>query len=711
MNTHADKTQGNKSQSPGNTASQKQSSGKPTFQFKDNRSETVTQKKLKKMTNNYPQTTQLKAFQEMANHSKGTTRVKSDVNKHSNSELPPVQRKTINGKSADGDTKPVIQLAKKDIIVTGVSHLIQMNNKSLHASDTEKEIFHGQQLVIETSSKVRSRRGPNQEIYKEEDAEGEHIYNWFKVISLEGKPVGKNFYIREDVFVDINEESGKSKVIKGLGTTNTVVDEITKVPATLIGNEGITGVADALNDKTVFTNTGGGPNASDTDKMHAANMGIVGDSITGVTGLLAMANGFVSLGDPEASTADLIEKALEIEQGAMKTGEAISKLVHTASGSDSPTTASQFGSTFEGFGAAFSGIKEAFMGIRKLVNLINEYQDYSTPEKAKAAGEISVHALETAKSIVLSVKAFIELVNGSASGHLMAAVPGLDIAISGGNMIMQGYYLIISNNSRKEMNDRRNELTNNDPEEKGKMKEASENYRKYDAAISNKKKLIKDYQKELDNSGKKTNTGKLINKINRLKREIKKLEKYKLGVSRDDVAEFTLVTELRDANRKRVTRQGIHIATEMTKIAGSIATLTGVGALGGGIVKGAAAATDLALPVARIAKQKARDSKAGKMAKAAPNKSQILQKGKFYNVDVSKSSAAKYDFRINQVKYLIKLIVDLAYKDQRKDRKNFESVKKYLKASGVNEKKLFAKNGDPQKQISILLDAFQQREL
>jgi hypothetical protein len=445
--------------------------------------------------------------------------------------------------------------------------------------------------------------------------------------------------------------------------------------------------------------------------MHAANMGIVGDSITGITGLLAMANGFVSLGDPEASTADLIEKALEIEQGAMKTGEAVSKLTHTASGSQDPTVASAFGSAFEGFGAAFSGIKEAFVGMRKLVELINEHQDYSTPEKAKAAGEISIHAMETAKSIVLSVKAFMELVNGSASGQLMAVVPGLDIAVSGVNIIMEAYYLIISNNSRKEMNDQRNILSNNSKEEKTKLKEASSNYRKYDAVIANKKRIIEKYEKELANPGKKTDKTKLQSEIKRLKLEIVELETYKHEVSREDVAEFTLATELRDANKKRVVRQGIHIATEMAKIAGAIATLTGVGAMGGGVVKGAAAATDLALPVARFAKQKARNAKAKKEAKATLNKDDILKKGKFYNLDTSKSSYAKNDFRVKQVKYLIRLIVDLAYKDPTKDKKDFDKIKRYLKASGVNEGKLFSKNGDPQKQISILMNAFQQREL
>ena len=39
MNTHADKTQENKSQSVSNETSQKQSSGESTFQFVDNRPE------------------------------------------------------------------------------------------------------------------------------------------------------------------------------------------------------------------------------------------------------------------------------------------------------------------------------------------------------------------------------------------------------------------------------------------------------------------------------------------------------------------------------------------------------------------------------------------------------------------------------------------------------------------------------------------------
>lgn len=66
MNTHADQTQENKSQSVANGVSQMKSSD-GLFQFKDNRPETAIQRKLQSMANNSPKAMQLKAFQEMTN--------------------------------------------------------------------------------------------------------------------------------------------------------------------------------------------------------------------------------------------------------------------------------------------------------------------------------------------------------------------------------------------------------------------------------------------------------------------------------------------------------------------------------------------------------------------------------------------------------------------------------------------------------------------
>jgi len=53
MHTHCDPSQKNKSQSVTSSVSQKQSGDEATFQFTDNRPETIVQRKLQKMTNNY----------------------------------------------------------------------------------------------------------------------------------------------------------------------------------------------------------------------------------------------------------------------------------------------------------------------------------------------------------------------------------------------------------------------------------------------------------------------------------------------------------------------------------------------------------------------------------------------------------------------------------------------------------------------------------
>lgn len=83
MNTHAGKTQENKIQSASAANSQKQSGGEPTFQFVDNRPETIAQRKLQEMANNSPQAKQAAQLQTMADSY-------SDQHQH------PIQRKENN---------------------------------------------------------------------------------------------------------------------------------------------------------------------------------------------------------------------------------------------------------------------------------------------------------------------------------------------------------------------------------------------------------------------------------------------------------------------------------------------------------------------------------------------------------------------------------------------------------------------------------------
>jgi hypothetical protein len=96
MNTHADKTEKNKSQTVITETSQLQSGGKSTFQFINNRSDAVAQRKLQEMANNSPQVSQLRAFQEMANNSpqaKQLAQLQKMANNHSAQHEQPIQKK------------------------------------------------------------------------------------------------------------------------------------------------------------------------------------------------------------------------------------------------------------------------------------------------------------------------------------------------------------------------------------------------------------------------------------------------------------------------------------------------------------------------------------------------------------------------------------------------------------------------------------------
>src|SRR5690554_4861172 len=67
MNTHADKTRENKSQTVANVTSRIQSNGENTFQFVDNRRTAIAQRKLQKMVDNSTQVKQAVQLQAIAN--------------------------------------------------------------------------------------------------------------------------------------------------------------------------------------------------------------------------------------------------------------------------------------------------------------------------------------------------------------------------------------------------------------------------------------------------------------------------------------------------------------------------------------------------------------------------------------------------------------------------------------------------------------------
>jgi hypothetical protein len=99
MNTHADKTQENKSQAASVVDSQMQSGGESALQFVDNRPEAMAQMKLQEMANNSPQVSQLMAFQDMANNSpqaEKAAQLQTMADNHSAQQQQPTQKKENN---------------------------------------------------------------------------------------------------------------------------------------------------------------------------------------------------------------------------------------------------------------------------------------------------------------------------------------------------------------------------------------------------------------------------------------------------------------------------------------------------------------------------------------------------------------------------------------------------------------------------------------
>lgn len=99
MSTHADKTQGNKSQSVTHEPVQQQRVDESSLQFADTRPESIAQRKLQALMNNSPRAMQLKSFQTIANNSpkaQQSAQLQAMANHHTAQQPQPIQKKENN---------------------------------------------------------------------------------------------------------------------------------------------------------------------------------------------------------------------------------------------------------------------------------------------------------------------------------------------------------------------------------------------------------------------------------------------------------------------------------------------------------------------------------------------------------------------------------------------------------------------------------------
>ncbi len=465
---------------------------------------------------------------------------------------------------------------------------------------------------------------------------------------------------------------------------------------------------------------------SETVQKDMKGLAVAASVMGTASGIKAMSDSLTTLMDPNKEFLDKIEAGFEMGEGIAGTVGAASDFTNEVASegskvaSDSEAVSAWSGSVGDAIGA----IKTGFLTVKQLVTTIKERNESSKREKAIEGLGIAQGFVETGKSVLTVINGVKEALDGGTFGGVTAAIPGLDIALSGIAIIKEGFYLVISYRDYKQM------IAEKESKEKDPgsvVKEKSEELRKYDATISNYKVAISEDEEKSAQLEEKIKTAsdetgffkstsdkqRLINEKKALDANILKMknktavvavQKNDLEAANPEVLEYAMVGEIAEANKKRIVRNSILLVAEFANLAGSIANLTGVGAIAGASLKAASASVKVALPAARVAKQAGRDRHA---AKEARGESDVITSG----FDASKSTAAKRDYRMKQVNTLLQQIQNLKSLKGAAFDSRAKQLEMYISAMGVSPGKLFAQNGNQKEQITMLYKALIQREI
>jgi hypothetical protein len=187
----------------------------------------------------------------------------------------------------------------------------------------------------------------------------------------------------------------------------------------------------------------------------------------------------------------------------------------------------------------------------------------------------------------------------------------------------------------------------------------------------------------------------------RMQRTNSRTEIADLTGQQNDISDYELAKEMKNINVKRTTRGGLQIGIELTKIAGDIATLTGVGAQVGTPLKIVAAGVGASMPLVRSLKQAGRD-------RAAKAGAWGITKAVF-NAD--KSSANKSAKRSNHADLMIDMIDKLPQlTNDPAVLKRYEQMQSLVEAAGVSLYALEQFKTDPVLLKEKLVDAMMKRE-
>jgi len=387
-------------------------------------------------------------------------------------------------------------------------------------------------------------------------------------------------------------------------------------------------------------------------------------------GIFGMATSIRDLADSDKNAWEKVTAAMSGLAGLSSVVGAAGQIASTQYGSSTAEYAASAGTGAFALsvGEMLAGLAAGVKTIKAVVDLVRMAADdkkHGRDEWTLRSGELLANGLETAKGVLRSIRAVNEAIaGGQVSSQFKEALPGLDIAILAVKSIMQGYYLTVSavnlHRMRKE------------------------------------KERLKTARAQMPQGSRGQVGAGAIGSA------------WSQTLSADE--QIDLVNSLKVTNRKRVVRQAIHISSNLVQVGASIATyVSGPGAPAAIGLKAAAMGIDLSLPITRWIKQKGRD-----VAERNTLSGKSGISNRIFNAD--KSTSAKLAERKKQAVSLLRMVAGLNKflgdpMKQQHLREHGQRVEMYLSASGVDTDALYALNGNPTKQIELLVKALAAREL
>jgi len=454
------------------------------------------------------------------------------------------------------------------------------------------------------------------------------------------------------------KRAGKSIVNTGKGVNETV-----KAGDEAIGNDGQSGMSDGFKNQGAYVGKDGQAKMfggeGDDDRSVAGHERFTGKGLEITADILAQYSGLIrviraakDLASPDdAEGWELIlnktESALEVGQGMTKATEgAVKTAGHFEEDSALSTELADVGNIVEGVSSGFEAAKSFLSGIKGSIKMFQDITSEGKKPKKSEIAKVIQDAADCGKASMNLIKT-IENATGGASSETLASISGMDIITNTVDCLRQIHGIYDGSSVMEDMDEQMSRYEekykklvkkiNKEKhlEIKGELDERAEVNRKIVADLANKDT----YKTKEETVGKKEKSDKEY-----LEKRVPELKEI--------VEEYALAKEIYHSKVKTKHRILIKIFADIMKITGSTLTLSGVGAVAGGATKGAGAATELMAAGARNAKQNLRDNQAkgGKLA-AAANLVGV-------KADISKTTAAKKEWRIEQGRVLVNMLMN-----------------------------------------------------